>query len=195
MKPHFFDDGQKEAVEAALERLGVGDDKSRRIFKIALDYELTEYQKRCQHEAGKEPVVESDESLDKISAAAGALSEMLRQLPGESLDKLSEKLSAADAYARKYNGRYLDALQDEIGRVSDACKGVVEVASGGGRESLDRHLVAMIANAYSECFEQAPLAAGGVPFLDLLKSIMAISHLDISGDKKVLKRWLKSGTS
>ena len=45
MKPRFFEPEQQAAVEAVLEQLDIGDLEGRRIFVLALEYELAEYEK------------------------------------------------------------------------------------------------------------------------------------------------------
>ncbi|MES9855912.1 MAG: hypothetical protein ABW166_04820 [Sedimenticola sp.] len=184
MKPHFLDQEQKSALETATERLDVGDEKSWRIFIIALDYELTEYDKLHRRERPKTEV--SDDNLEKIAAAAGALSDMLQQLPKSSYTKLSQQLSEADDFARQYSGRYLSALQDEVERVSVACRSKAVIHHGLGVERSDQHLVAMIVKTYRECFEREPLEDDRALFLDLLGEIIGICGLDIEGDLSVL---------
>ncbi len=176
MKPVFLDDGQRSALEAVLDRISIGDERSRRIFIIALDYELTDYDKQRQLGDGDHSGDGADETLDKIAAAADALSGMLRQLPESSFSRLSLQLSADDDYARQYNGRYLNALQDEIERVSAACE---SRAVKFHEAKIRRHLVGMIINIYRESFEREPLVDDRIRFVALLEEIFTLCGLDI----------------
>ncbi len=186
MKPHFLSEEQKSALEVSVGQLAIGDEKSRRIFIIALDYELTEYDKQHRRERQEPMADDSDDTLEKISAAADALSGMLQKLPENSFSKLSQQLSAADDFARQYNGRYLNALQDEIGRVSAACQTKAAAPHGRGVGKREQHLVGMIINTYRECFEKEPLEDDRELFLTLLGEIFGICRLEIKDTPEAL---------
>ncbi len=189
MQPRYFEQEQLEAMEKTLARLKVGDDEGQRIFIIALEYELTEFESLPVEKAAAPAVGTADENLAGIPAAAGELLLLLQQLTEDSAEKLSARLTSADPFARQYGKKYLLALQDELERISTACDEACEEETppAPGLSASARRFIATLAETYAECFESEPGLNGGEPFQQLLQEIIRICDLDFKVDESELK--------
>ena len=70
MAPRYFDREQLQAVETLLEHLEIGDDEGRRIFIIALEYELAEYDNTSQNNNPPPPLPSPPENFQRVASAA-----------------------------------------------------------------------------------------------------------------------------
>ena len=180
MKPHYFEKTQRDAVADALQQLKIGDPEGRRIFIIALGYELAEYEEEEDSATSESAAVAH--TFSAIRKTADSLSQLLSELSAEATEHLTSELSSSDTYSRGYAEPYLNSLQDEINRLAFACRSIEEESSADKEtpsESKNR-LIANIAEAYSECFEADPLQGNGDIFIRLLKRISTISQLNMT---------------
>lgn len=181
MKPHFFDQAQKTAIEKRLEQLKIGDDEGRRIFILAMEYELAEYEEELPDEAEQTVQPAPDENFSGIASATDSLLALLKGVSNRTGETLTERLASDDRFSRQYDEKYLAALATELERLSSACHAgseKVPVAQAGLSKSAS-NLIAMIAEAYSECFELDPLPGNDQPFTRLLDELLRISDLEM----------------
>ena len=193
MKPRFFEPEQQAAVEAVLEQLDIGDLEGRRIFVLALEYELAEYEKNVARNLEPEPENDGGRELEGISAAVSGLSALLETLPEAMADELCTQLSSADIYQRRYERKYLTALTIELERVASACREISRQTSSS-RDQVDEaeiRFMEMVAEAYAECFETQPSVDDGGPFVQLLEQIVQIADLGITVQGPALPRILE----
>lgn len=192
MKPRFFDPSQQDAVAAVLDLLNIGDPEGRRIFILAMEYELAEYEKYLT----KSPVRDEaggDNKLRDISLAASGLSSLLKDLPDMMISGLCEQLAEFDTYSRSYNEAYLSAMSVELDRVALASWHPDQQRSTaqGQLGEAGAHFVEMFAEAYAECFETPPLPDAAGPFALLLNQVVQIAGLDMSVRETDLRRILE----
>lgn len=193
MKPRFFEPEQQAAVEAALEQLDIGDLEGRRIFALALEYELAEYEKNVARNPEPEPENDGGRELEEITAAVSGLSALLETLPEAIADELCTQLSSADIYQRRYERKYLTALTIELERVASACREMSRQVSSS-RDQVDEaeiRFMEMVAEAYAECFEAQPSVDDEGPFVQLLEQIVRIADLGIRVQGPALPRILE----
>jgi hypothetical protein len=184
MAPRYFTQQQNEAVEQALRQLEIGDDEGVRIFIIALEYELAEYEKRGAADKQEKRGTESgaqDTELEKLSRNLVEVARQLGQLPESRRSSLLGRLTAQDRFARIHDRAYLNAVSAELTRIAAVCADEArERLAAGELGEAERHFVGVVAEAYFECFERYPRADGGEPFTNLLQRIVEISGLNIS---------------
>ena len=194
MKPHFFDQAQKAAIEKRLEQLKIGDDEGRRIFILAMEYELAEYEEDLPDETELALQSIPDENFGEIASAADTLSVLLKGLSGKAEEELTGKLASSDRFSRQYDEKYLTALVTELERLSSASHVGSEKAplAQVGLSKSANSLIAMIAEAYSECFEVDPLPETDQPFARLLDEILRISGLEIQVTETALRAILNT---
>lgn len=193
VKPRFFEPMQQEAVESALRQLEIGDPEGRRIFVLALEYELAEYEKSAAETAEQAPMPADTGNLSELGSAAVAMSVLLKQLPPEPADALCDRLSTTDPFQRRFDHAYLDALAAENDRVAVACRELETqpVSGDRGLGAAESHFIALVAQAYAECFEIPAGTGENDPFYRLLVRIMAISGLEFPVSEELLASVLK----
>ena len=189
MTPRYFTQEQNDAVEQSLRQFHVGDDEGVRIFIIALEYELAEYDK---YEIGQSPVITETETTDpelgKLSRDITEIILQLGRLPESSRQLLLDHLSSTDPFARRHDQAYLDAVATELTRIAAVCTDARQIQSvSTGLSESEKHFVNVVAEAYFECFEAYPQADDGEPFTSLLQRVIEISGLNISVTKKELE--------
>lgn len=194
MKPHFFDQTQKDAIEKRLEQLKIGDEEGRRIFILAMEYELAEYEEELPDETEKTIQSTPDENLVEIASAADTLSLLLKGLSNKVGEGLTDRLASGDRFSRQYDEKYLAALVTELERLSSACHVGSENAplTQPGLSKSANSLIAMIAEAYAECFEVDPLPGEDQPFARLLDEILRISGLEMQVTESALRAILNT---
>ena len=193
MKPQYFDPEQQKALERALENLKIGDDEGRRIFIIALEYELAEFEDRVEEAAAPAAADETGSGpLIELGAAARQLQSQLGDLAENDAEKLMAQLTSEDRFARGYGREYLQALQAELERLSAAGGQLASEPDQNEPDLSDskRGLIATLAEAYAECFESEPATVGSEAFFRLLSEIIRICNLDIKLDEILLHQLL-----
>ena len=194
MTPRYFSEPQHRAVEQSLERLGIDDEEGVRVFVIALEYELAEYEKRPLSAATAQPEVIAQPSgaLTKVCSVAAELAVLLQALPDNERATLLREVSASDPFRRNHEAAYLAAMVDELTRISNAGRALSDGQPSTAVIDPDAaHFVRAVAEAYYECFEARPTENHGEPFFSLLRDIIEISGLQIELDADALMQLLR----
>ena len=191
LKPTQLDDDQRDVVAEVLSRLDIGDAEGRRIFVYALDYELTEYVNFLHKNppAADEPSPEIPHEIQLLTDALNQVVDSLNRLPEDSRARLFNGLKAHDDYQREYTQEYLDALLGELMRLQAACEDSQQgpaVTRASSTERPESEFVRMLANAYTECFEEPPKPTKSGPFAQLLDVIGEQIQLDLTFDERSL---------
>ena len=189
LAPRYFSPEQIGAVERALTELSIGDEEGVRIFIIALEYELAEYEKYASDQEPPEMQTKApDPELAALSRDLLQALTQIKQLPAESRRWMLERLSTEDMFDRRHDQAYLDAVTTQLARIAEAC-----VCSTSDQHIIaelgeaEKHFIGVLAEAYFECFETAPGKNGGEPFISLLQRVVEISGLDIPLEKSRLE--------
>lgn len=197
LKPKQLDDDQREVVAEALSRLDVGDAEGRRIFVYALDYELTEYVNYLNKtpRLAEKPAPVIPVELEEMHESLKQLLANLQNLTDHNRTQLCDRLTANDVYRRSYSDQYLDALSAELARMQAACDDLLRHPTHESQSPVERpesEFVRMLANAYSECFEEPPKPTESGAFAQLLELIGEQIGLDLKFDAEALKVLLSS---
>ena len=193
MTPRYFTQTQQAAVEQAVRQLNLVDEEGLRIFIIALEYELAEYEKLAGTTAPTvaPQAVVNEQPLAALQTLTRELDRVilqLKQLPEQAQQQLLTQLSAEDRFARPHTKSYLDAMVIELSRISTVCAQLQEgVAERTGLSATESHFISMVAEAYFECFELHPRENDGEPFATLLQRILEICGLKIALSSAVLQ--------
>ena len=189
LAPRYFSPEQNSAVVQALADLSIGDEEGVRIFIIALEYELAEYEKYASDQPPPEKKTKAPNSeLATLSGDLVELSEHLKQIPESSRQLLLESLSSEDTFDRHHDQAYLDAVATQLMRIARACMNAVRAQPAiSDLGEAEKHFISVVAEAYFECFEASPAANGGEPFISLLQRITEVSSLDIPLKKDELE--------
>lgn len=188
VKPRFFEPKQQEAVESALRRLSIGDAEGRRIFVLALEYELAEYEKSAAEASEQQSMPAGTEMLSDLGSAAAEISGLLSDLVSTQAEALCDQLSTTDPFSRRFDRDYVAALAAENNRVAAACREMETqpVSGNRGLGVAESHFIALVAQAYAECFEISVTTGENDPFFKLLVRIMEISGIDFPISEEVL---------
>lgn len=188
MKPHFFDQDQRQTLDQFIDKLKISDQESRDLFIRALEYELAEYEEYEEEEAegASTPAPKTDSALQAAGSAANELLSALGALSAGKRDRVTKRISADDTFSRNHDERYLSALEIEICRLSRACETEKSKARPADLSPLDQKLIAMMAEAYEECFEKSPSGKKGQPFARLAANIVTICNLNTPVDEASL---------
>lgn len=194
MAPRYFTPEQNGAVEQALKALNIGDDEGVRIFIIALEYELAEYENLGSARQPEQQVPDSPAPpIEQLSQELATVASQLGQLPEAGRLWLLNGLTRQDPFARVHDQAYLDAVVAELMRIASVCAaGQRPVPTENGLGDAEKHFIGVIAEAYYECFEARPCDSGGEPFTTLLQRIFEISGLHIRLNKGELDQILAS---
>ena len=207
IQPQFFTPAQLDAITGLLDRMAISDEEGRRIFVIALEYELAEYEKEraeqpevpeqaAQAEAAQPP---PGPELESLVQATEVLVQRLRTLPEADAGVLLERLQAHDPYRRHYPGQYLPALVQELERLLEACAGdgaagpsaAMVTAPPPAVDAAGRHFVLAVAEAFEECFETDPAADGGTALGRLLQQVIDSCGLPLRLQGETLQQLLE----
>ncbi|MCB1857203.1 MAG: hypothetical protein KDI63_02975 [Gammaproteobacteria bacterium] len=189
MAPRYFDREQLQAVETLLEHLEIGDDEGRRIFIIALEYELAEYDNTSQNNNPPPPLPSPPENFQRVASAAEELCRALQSLPEDEGATVLHTLTGSDPFQRIYNTDYLNALQRHAERLADACRAArpVKLTPAAPLSENQAQFINILAEAYWECFETQPNVDGLQPFAALVNGIIDICQLGIELDHPQLE--------
>ncbi|MCB1759965.1 MAG: hypothetical protein KDI68_09340 [Gammaproteobacteria bacterium] len=191
--PRYFTEPQSQAVEQSLKRLSIGDPEGIRVFIIALEYELAEYEKLPQEDVTETVVSATTPApeLARIADLAEQTATALTGLAGEARAALLLQLSTSDRFGRRHDDAYVGAVSAELLRIAEACgSSTLPVPAPTENDRLrpaDEHFIRTLAEAYYECFETLADDNGGEPFYSLLQDIFEISDLRINLDLERLQ--------
>lgn len=200
IQPQFFEPTQLDAITRLLDEMAISDEEGRRIFIIALEYELAEYEKeRLELPAPPAgPAVaaapENDPSLAAMADAASRLMEHLQAVPGAAADALLGRLQQQDPYQRQYDDQYLPALRLELERLLAACRESDRPTAAAAPEptlnDADRRFILSLAEAFAECFEENPAAGQAAVLYRLLRQVIDSCGLPLQVDQTGLQELL-----
>ncbi|MET0084713.1 MAG: hypothetical protein ABW079_17060 [Sedimenticola sp.] len=195
MKPHFLAQEQREALEKLINDLAIGDRESRELFIRALEYELAEYEEleeEAEEAASAPHSTAGDSSVNGLVSAVDNLLTALGDLAPARRESLTRQLSTDDTFARDHDARYLSALEVELSRLGSACKRLARPAKQVRISEPDQKLIAMMAEAYEECFEKLPSGRKGQPFYKLVSGVVKTCNLKTPSDEASLERVIRS---
>ncbi len=178
---------QRTAIRQLLDDLDISDDEGRRIFVLALEYEIGAFQQVVLErlEPIEERVPAADEGLEDIARAAKQLLQLLDGASEETSNRILQGMAHADIFNRVADTRYLSSLRCEIDRLACACE--KEIGSdhrpGGPADEASRRFIDMLTNIYSECFEAKPTPEPSEPFARILRTIMEQTGLPVRFDE------------
>jgi hypothetical protein len=196
--PRYFTEPQSQAVERSLQRLSIGDEEGVRVFIIALEYELAEYEKIPRSETDTDdtpaPLPAVAPAVAGIAGLADETATAIGKLSADKRAQLLQRLSESDRFARRHDDAYLEAVTTELLRIVDACGTpavqVVQVPVNVKLNPADEHFIRVVAEAYFECFETPATDNGGEPFYSLLQDIFEISGVQIELDADAMMELL-----
>jgi hypothetical protein len=180
-------------LEKALARLGLGDEEGRRIFLLALGYELAAYVPRIAERLSEPPPDPPTELPPRLAALERDVARMRAQLAamgGEDRGALLQRMNDTSHFGHRYDEAYLEALDAELAALSAACAPPEPPAPPDpSADPAVRELVGLIAKAYEECFDAVPDADVNGPFARLLATVFVQADLDLP----VTSRLVQSG--
>lgn len=183
--PYRTDADQRTAIRQVLDDLNISDEEGRRIFLLALEYEIGAFQQVVlEHLEPIEETGPADERLSDIAKAAKQLLDLLDAACEETRAHILQGMVNADIFNRIADTRYLASLQCEIDRLACACETGLEAdrRQQGPVNEASRRFINMLANVYSECFETNPTAEPDEPFAHILKTIVEQTGLPVRFD-------------
>lgn len=168
---------------------------------------------------GRAPTAEP-EVLPTVPAALAGLAEAARTLSGrlqvldtESRTRLFQALHQGDRFQRGYDDAYLMALTGELARLAEGAApqpAAVATAEAGPEipaalpppptpkkvpvpkpSPAARQFIIRAADAFEECFDQAPTAQVGGPFAAMLKALAVATGIRIPTDARSLAEILR----
>jgi hypothetical protein len=152
---------------------------------------------------GKAQLALPDPALAELAEAARVVAVRLDALDPTARTKLLQTLGGGDPFCRGYDDAYLSALRGELLRLAT---GVATVAVDAPATEpppppkrtappkpspAARQFIARAAGAFEECFDQAPTAQVGGPFVAMLKALVEITGVRIPTDPHNLAALLK----
>lgn len=203
IQPRYFEPEQIDAISALLDGMAISDDEGRRIFIIALEYELAEYEKGLEgtpvvgdEESPRQPVDATPAELDRLRTTSAQLIEHLHSLPEAMAQSLLGRLQQSDPFQRQYEDLYLPSLQAELERLISACGDgalppIPVTAPATAIDKASRRFVLSLAEAFAECFEQDPRAVEASAMHRLLKHIIDSCGLPLQLDQATLQSLLR----
>jgi hypothetical protein len=187
-------DRQHAVLERALEKLGLGDAEGRRIFLLALGYELANYVPRVSERLSQPPPpppAQRSPGLAALEDDVAALRARLAQLDAGDKDELVQRLNETSHFGHRYDQAYLEALEAELAALTAACAAPEPPAPPDpASDPLTTELVGLIAKAYRECFEAEPDADINGPFARLLATIFVQAGLDLPVTSRLIRAGL-----
>lgn len=201
VEPQRLTDAQRKALLGELEAAQIGDAESRELFAAALEYDLARFQElpveqKPAPELSEPKAPEPDETLQRVTEAAGTLADRLSNLDEATRETLAAALTQADRFRRGYGAEYLRVLQEELLRIAAAAP--KEEAPPRSRKpkaprppESARRFIQRVADAFSDCFEARPTVEGGSTFATVLTAIINATGVHIPTDPRVLKEVLE----
>lgn len=197
VEPFHFDDKQRNALLALLRRLRIGDTDGREIFMVAIAYDLAAYKQQQGSEPppAQPPAPQSAEpqglGMGPMASAIAALCEQLDALDEEGRERLIAVLQQGDRFQRGYDARYLTELRCELDLLAQVCANPKTEATPAQPpppvlSPQARHLLARLANAYRDCFEDPPSADPAGPFAHVVIQLCQIAAIDLPTDEDSL---------
>jgi hypothetical protein len=154
-------------------------------------------------------------ALAELAEVAKTLSGRLQALDTESRTRLFQTLHQVDRFHRGYDDAYLRALTGELARLAEgAAPQPTAVATAEAGPELPaapapppapkkvpapkpspaaRQFIIRAADAFEECFDQAPTAQVGGPFAAMLKALAVATGIRIPTDARSLAEILRQG--
>ncbi|MEJ2327332.1 MAG: hypothetical protein P8Y27_13205 [Chromatiaceae bacterium] len=200
VEPQRLTDAQRKALLSQLEAAKIGDADSRRLFAAALEYDLARLQELPLEqppvpEMSEPRAAGPDETLQRLTEAAGALAERLSNLDEAARETLSAALTQADRFHRRYGKDYINTILDELVRIAAAAPR--RRAAPRSRKpkappppESARQFIQRVAAAFSDCFEARPTGDGEGAFATVLKAIINAPGVRIPNDPQVLEEVL-----
>ena len=152
-------------------------------------------------------------AMAELAEAARALSGRLQVLDAESRTRLFQALHYGDRFQRGYDDAYLMALTGELAHLAEAAapQPAVPPTTEAGPEMpaapapipapknvpapkpspAARQFIIRAADAFEECFDQAPTAQVGGPFAAMLKALAVATGIRIPTDARNLAEILR----
>jgi hypothetical protein len=159
--------------------------------------------------AGPEVLPIVPPALAELAEVAKTLSGRLQALDTESRTRLFHTLHQGDRFHRGYDDAYLRALTGELTRLAEgAAPQPTAVATAEAGPELPaapapkkvpapkpspaaRQFIIRAADAFEECFDQAPTAQVGGPFAAMLKALAVATGIRIPTDARSLGEILR----
>ncbi len=194
VEPYQPDAEQRSAIRRVLDELDISDDEGRRIFMLALEYEIGAFQQVVlEHlEPVEETVPAADEGLGDIAQTAKQLLELLDAASAETSTRILQSMADADIFNRIADTRYLASLRCEIDRLACACERGMssDHRPRNPADEAGRRFIDMLANIYSECFEAKPTPEPSEPFARILGTIVEQTALPVRFDEGFVREIL-----
>lgn len=189
-----LDEGQRAALERALKSLHLGDAEGRRIFLLALGYELAELAPQIAERLAEPPPppVEQPPFCSEIESRARSLEARIAGLGADERELVLERLNEEDRFGHGFDSEYLDSLRSELARLAGACSSPEPPPPPDpASDPAVQRLVALIAKAYDECFESVPGADIHGPFARLLATVFREVGLDLPVTSRLIQAGLE----
>ncbi len=196
VEPYHTDPDQRSVIRRVLEELDISDEEGRRIFLLALEYEIGAFQQVIlEHLDPLETTATDNEQMAHIATAAKQLSDLLIGAGDQTKANILKGMAHADIFNRIADNRYLASLECEIDRLACACETRIETERRRQEPSnqASRRFIKMLANIYSECFETKPRCESDEPFAVILRVVVEQTELPVRFDESFVRQTL-SGT-
>ena len=194
VRRRVLDEHRQQVLDRALQSLGLGDEEGRRIFLLALGYELDDLVPRIADRLAEPPPPRVDRPAfcSKLERGAQVLSELISSLGEAERATLLQRLNEADRFGHRFETEYLDSLNAELTRLAAVCATPEPPAPPDpASDPLVQQLVGLIAKAYDECFESVPSADVHGPFARLLATIFRQARFDLPVTSRLIRGGLE----
>lgn len=200
VEPYRLSEAQRQSMLAGLEDLSIGDEQSRSLFAAALEYGLATCRKLMEPANESPPPPrehspsEEEVAIAALAQAADCLAQRLKELDDAASLMLQQELAESDRFQRSYGEDYLNCLGWEIQRVAGVAKPVQREAPQAPEEpplSDDaRRFILSAADAFEDCFEQAPTADPHSLFVGALEAVVQVTGIRVPTGGETLSQVL-----
>ncbi|HIP53586.1 MAG TPA: hypothetical protein EYH03_06210 [Chromatiales bacterium] len=191
--PYQFDEEQRKLLDELFDRHDLGDEEGRRIFLLAVEYEIATLEEVTEAPSPDPTVSDEQPLVTQIAESARALATLLNQLPPTAMEQIGKQLTELDPFRRLYGTRYFDALGEEILRLGALSPPTPEAPpSPLLSDKSSMKFLSMFADAYYDCFELLPSMDASGPFMELLDMITQEAALPIRKDGPLIQASIDS---
>ena len=196
VEPYRFDTEKRATLMKTLQECKLGDGEGQRLFVTALEFELGAIRQMSSERTQSAPTAAAtaEPQLEAVAQAAHGLQERLGELVPERREQLVRSLTNSDRFKRIYGADYLQELSSELVRLTAACAvdaPVQPISDPQADEETSARFYAMLANAYTECFDQAPSASRSAPFLKVARSVIELTDICVRSDSGFVEACLE----
>jgi len=191
-----LDEEGRRIIHEALEQLALGDAEGRRIFLLALGYELEGLLPEIRQAlAEREQAPERTQSprLRQLEHNAEALRASLAGLEPDESMAVQSRMTSQGRLGHGYGEDYFAILSTELGRLAAACAAEQSPPRLAYTDiTALRLLVALLAKAYAECFESEPESSVDGSFARVIATIFVKADIRAPVTRNLIRKGLET---